>query len=67
MTCIIKHKTKMTNYKHLTLTLGVVATANAIRITSLAEAEVEAENEHPAREPGRAKNGKIDSWELKHS
>ena len=29
------------NYKTITLTLGVVATANAIRITSLAEAEKE--------------------------
>ena len=29
------------NYKTFTLTLGVVATANAIRITSLAEAEKE--------------------------
>ena len=31
----------MMNYKTITLTLGVVATANAIRITSLAEAEKE--------------------------
>ena len=31
----------MMNYKTITLTLGVVATANAIRITSLAEQETE--------------------------
>ena len=32
------------NYKTITLTLGVVATVNAIRITSLAEAETETKN-----------------------